>query len=297
MQNRKIRIIYFIGEGRSGSTLLSRALGQVNGLTNVGELLNDFYNNRQRALKVPCECGEQLDNCSVWKELYVEIPDTAREIHSKYMRMRYMPLLLTGILPQAIKNKITILKNDYEKTIKRFLETSECSFIVETSKQPAPVALLNEINGLQIYLIHLIRDPRAVVSSWKKSKRWVNKRNPIKAAILWSYFNSMAMLYKLKGIPYHRVLFEDFIENPKNIMTGILQFLNIKQDVSFIHGNEVKLNSGHTISGNPDKLLNGWIAIKKQPWHLSRSLQIITMIFTWPYYIMYYHLKRSQLNE
>src|SRR5215472_10332799 len=57
-------VIYIAGSGRSGSTLLERALGELPGVVNVGELMDLF--RRTVAHGERCGCGQSFADCPFW---------------------------------------------------------------------------------------------------------------------------------------------------------------------------------------------------------------------------------------
>jgi len=60
-------VLYIIGEGRSGSTLLDMLLGQVDGFESVGELR--FVWSRGKRDNQRCGCGEDFNSCHHWNKV------------------------------------------------------------------------------------------------------------------------------------------------------------------------------------------------------------------------------------
>ena len=60
-------VLFIAGTGRSGSTLLERALGVMPGYVNVGELVDLF--RRVAAEDERCGCGERFSTCPFWREV------------------------------------------------------------------------------------------------------------------------------------------------------------------------------------------------------------------------------------
>ena len=56
-----LRVIYIVGWGHSGSTLLDKIIGTSPGVTSIGELIfYNFYRDnipRYKVLKLPMSCG------------------------------------------------------------------------------------------------------------------------------------------------------------------------------------------------------------------------------------------------
>ncbi len=67
MSEQRVKVLYILGAGRSGSTLLSNILGQLDGFQSVGEL---FYLWENGLLKGGlCGCGEPVLQCPFWSEV------------------------------------------------------------------------------------------------------------------------------------------------------------------------------------------------------------------------------------
>ncbi|MGB3634443.1 MAG: hypothetical protein WA982_10425, partial [Rubrobacteraceae bacterium] len=67
MDNGRTKVLYIVGLGRSGSTILSNSLGQIDGFFSAGEICyiwrQNFIENRL------CGCGQPFDKCPVWTQV------------------------------------------------------------------------------------------------------------------------------------------------------------------------------------------------------------------------------------
>ena len=70
------KILYMAGPARSGSTLLTDILGQLEGWANVGELMF-FWRNRAEGSQWSCGCGAVLAECPFWNEVAAAAPVAA----------------------------------------------------------------------------------------------------------------------------------------------------------------------------------------------------------------------------
>ena len=70
MSAETIKVLYIGGYGRSGSTLLDRLLGQMQGFHSVGEMWNIwqkcFIENQL------CGCGKPFQECDFWSAVVEE---------------------------------------------------------------------------------------------------------------------------------------------------------------------------------------------------------------------------------
>ncbi len=67
-QKNKIPILYIIGSGHSGSTLLDMLLGGHSKIVGVGEF-RMFSNQKQKLENQICTCGKKILDCSFWKKV------------------------------------------------------------------------------------------------------------------------------------------------------------------------------------------------------------------------------------
>ena len=62
----KKEIIFIVGSGRSGSTILDMLLGGAENGFSTGEFFRIYDTN---SLDAMCTCGQTISNCSVWSNL------------------------------------------------------------------------------------------------------------------------------------------------------------------------------------------------------------------------------------
>src|SRR5262252_9835277 len=60
-------VLYIAGSGRSGSTLLERALGEIPGFVNVGELIDLYRRVAEHGER--CGCGQEFARCPFWSRV------------------------------------------------------------------------------------------------------------------------------------------------------------------------------------------------------------------------------------
>ena len=84
------------------------------------------------------------------------------------------------------------------------------------------------LTGGRSKFIHLIRDPRAVVNSQMKA---FNKKSIHKLAGLWVYLNyKIINNFKKFNIQAFEIHYEDLVDNPKNEILSLVNFLNLELD-------------------------------------------------------------------
>ena len=61
--------------------------------------------------------------------------------------------------------------------------------IVDSSKSPALAALLTQVPGIELHVVHLVRDLRGVVSSGRRTKACVSATSARRCILQWYWAN------------------------------------------------------------------------------------------------------------
>ncbi len=97
-----MKVLYIVGVGRSGSTLLERMLGAVPGSVNAGELNAIF--SRVATQDQRCGCGEPFSACPFWQAVgdrafggWGSVTKRMASLQPRVVRQRFVPHLATGL--------------------------------------------------------------------------------------------------------------------------------------------------------------------------------------------------------
>lgn len=286
---QKVKLLYIAGSSRSGSTLLARLLGELDGFLNIGEAARNLFDARFIAEDLPCGCGEKIQNCRFWKDIVTRIPSDLQKLVARYMRMRYYPWITFSGKPKLPHLQLEMLKSALSDFYSSLFSREECEVIVDSSKDADFAFLLNQIPTIELYVIHLVRDPRAVVSSWRRPKGYLHARSPIKVIVGWNFYNILIEILQRQTSRYLRIGYEHFVETPERTVRKIAHFVgrgNI--NVDFIKGKQAEVSRQHILAGNPEKLVQGSITIQRRHWSLPWHLQALVLLACFPLYSRYY---------
>lgn len=295
-----IRVIYIAGWGRSGSTLIDAILGHTPGLVSVGEIKfiweRGFLQNRR------CSCGERFLECPFWTDaVHRGLPHLdqaqirALEAASRRTRTRHLPAML---LPGSSDRYGKDLEG-YRRTLvdlyRGVLEAGHGDVIVDSSKFPSYAFLLHQTGEIDLRVIHLVRDPRAVAFSWRRDKvdpdapggERMKKMPSFVTGVYWSAWNSaIERISKGQGIPRMLVRYEDFVSHPRATMEEIAQWTGIEdRPLPFVSDNEVRLGPNHAVSGNAIRFDRGDIRIAADDgWsrEMGRGARVAAWASSWP---------------
>jgi hypothetical protein len=277
--NRNCKVIFIAGNGRSGSTLLDTALGQLKGFFAGGEMCLVWH--RYLDPQWLCGCGTVLAQCEVWSEVMRSAygAEAAQEcsrmvaIYLDWRWLRYSCVLgdsIAGKVLQEFRCRIGVL---YEALCR----VTGCRVIVDSSKSIAYGRLLQGIAGIEFYPLHLVRDPRAVCYSRQRRKlvkvapgvppRYLEVVSTTRAAWNWSrvvLLNELVWRYA-KGSTRGamRVRYEDFVARPAAILQTIADLAG-EPAIGLQHQgrNSIRLRATHTAGGNPSRFITGDVAVR-----------------------------------
>jgi hypothetical protein len=270
---------YVVGTSRSGSTLLARMLHAHPDLGTTGEMNGPVRAENRASYR--CSCGSEIIGCPFFGDLH-------RELRARGLRadIDHWPCVYT--LEEdwyrnrhVILNRLSLhsLRSDRLERLRdrvlsrwaergRAIERANRASVayaeiglrllggrrvwVDATKEPMRLVHLSRVPELDLYAIHLIRDPRGYCNS-------VHSTNGVgwsKAAREWTW-NIRNAQRALQRLPEHRRMvlrYEVLCADPVGTINGIASFLGLQT-----HGSYDFKAGGHHLVGNRMRLqdLNG----------------------------------------
>ena len=267
-----MRILYILGRGRGGSTVLANVLGEIDGFFSAGEVryLWDPVVVRQS----PCGCGAPIGDCPVWSKVLAKLDDVdlERVVHWQHEIVResnVLRLLRRGERRRwpALENYASVTARLY-RTIK---EVTGCEVVVDSSKRPSYAAFIRVLKGCDPYFVHLVRDPRASAYSWH-ARRYasahgdeVTRRNAFDSTLRWDLLNLGSEILRTRATRdrFMRLRYEDFATSPRETVMDICALIGrADAELPFVDERTVVLSPNHTIAGNPARFATGTLVLK-----------------------------------
>ena len=271
---RKVKVVSITGAGRSGSTILDNVLGGVEGAFSAGELR--YLWQRGLIEQRKCGCSNPLPECELWPSIleraFPEGIDAKRvAADMKYVRTRYTPGASLRSLRGVYRNRLAPLVGVLDKLYPAIAAETGARFIVDSSKLPTYTYLLTMVPSIDVRIVHLIRDPRAVAHSRARRKeqldtaerRAMTQTGPRRSAADWLIWNTtIRRLFGRGNNPYMMLRYEELISEPTASIERVLEIADEQgSDISHIAGHEVALAGNHTVSGNPGRFQTGTITL------------------------------------
>ena len=292
-----VRVLEITGLERSGSTILDLVLGNHPHIESVGEVgnltLNGWISREAlrgidpKRLRVPvCTCGKRLDvpyvdtpdeACPFWSSVRREWvkrtdPDKIEsypQLRENFERTRPALLVVQYLRLLYEKRRRSASFRSYAGLTSAFFESiravSGKPVIVDSTKSPVRAFAFGMIPGIDVYVIHLVRDGRGVIASLKKTfKRdiqagimWDHTGRPMwKAIARWIVMNLAAewVCTQLGPKRTMRLRYEDFVGDPKGALERIGSLVELDlTDVADATSSGKPMQAGHNVGGNRTK--------------------------------------------
>lgn len=266
-----LRVAFIGGHGRSGSTLLSRMLGNMSGVFAGGEVCYVWEQGMLRDRL--CSCGQPFSRCPFWQAVgdhafggwTREIAQRGLELRKAVDRNRYMPMLAAPALFPRFAPKLREYTQMYRAVHQGISCASGARLVIDSSKYPSTGFLLRQVDDLDLRVIHLVRDVHGVAYSWAKAVARPDRDGALmtqysyrRTSTEWLAFNAMVEGLGALGVPRTMVRYEDLIERPQDVLSRLLRFCDVPGDVStMFSGDRVTLLSDHGVTGNPMRFQTG----------------------------------------
>ena len=276
---RPVKVLYVAGLGRSGSTILANTLGQVEGFFSGGEL--NFIWKHTLIENRLCGCGKPSQECEFWGPVFeTEFGGQSDELAREMMRLQYsgartrhIPMMLTESGRQKIRGRLGKFLDNTGRLYRAIQSVSDSRVVVDTSKEPAYGYALGMVPGVDLRVLHLIRDPRAAAYSWAKKKRqpdstereFMHQKTPTQSAVLWDAWNAaIEALWRQMPARYLRLRYEDFVIDPRRSFEEILGLAGEEDaELPLVGERDVNLGISHTVSGNPNRFDTGTVELRQ----------------------------------
>ncbi len=288
-------VCYVLGKGRSGSTLLNMALGELEGVFAAGELR--FFWRRGLVEDRRCACGQPITRCEVWGAVADRLTDLdaaqlAGDSEAVYA-WRAAPRLLAG--RTAGWPAFERWSSATTRLVEALTAVTGAEVVVDSSKWPTEPGVLGLVDGIRPFSLLLVRDPRAVAWSWQRVKthddfdqpREMDRYPAWHSGASWTARNLVAGLAARRSPGPRRTLrYEDLAADPAGTLSDLHRFLGGSGDVgTALQGRTLTVTQGHTLAGNPTRTGGGELTISEdEEWRtgLSPADRLVTSALTWP---------------
>ena len=286
------KLLYIMGRGHSGSTVLDGLLGNAPGAVGVGELVVGMTRYDER-----CSCGDSIEGCGYWRDVRRRF-EAASDVswHEGATTLRdaaHIGRLPMTLLAPARSVRLQRLRRLNDEIVAAIAAAADAALVVDSSKEFTRGLFLARTEPGAV-IVHLVRSPHDVLASLEERLRagkgfsFLRRRFEsgalaplfmLLAAGGWLVGNLLGELVRhIAGERAIRVRYEDLCAAPGEVLRRIAAVGEL--DVEGVVGavaREERLSLGHKSAGN--RILRSGEFVFRPPGAGVRTL-------SWPYAVM-----------
>lgn len=191
------RLVYLLAASHSGSTLTAMLLGAHPEVCTVGELK---WTSMGDVTRYRCSCGELIQSCPFWRAVSARMAERGfdfeigqartdlRAVATPYEQRLLRPLH-RGRLAEAARDAALLASPGWRQRLRAHqqrnlalaeivLELSGKQVIVDSSKIGMRLKYLRRIKDLDVKVVRVIRDGRAVALTYTDPAQFADARDP-----------------------------------------------------------------------------------------------------------------------
>ena len=306
--DERVKVAYIGGYSRSGSTLLDCMLGQLPGFFSTGELAYIWTHGLQENRL--CGCGDRFLDCAFWHQVgdvgfggWQNVDaNEMRALELRVNRHRFLPQLVAPRLSPKYERDLRAYAAVLARLYSAIRTVSGRRVVVDSTIDPAYGFLLRHVQGLELKLVHMVRDSRATAFSWTRWQRrtdrvdtvmYQRRFRPPMTAVRWSGYHLLVHLLGQVDGGEVLIRYENVVRSPKEEIKRILEHVGETiddGDLGFIRDGVVDLKATHTVAGSLMRLRQGPLPVRvDDEWETrlsERDRRLVTTL-TWPLLRMY----------
>jgi hypothetical protein len=295
-----VRVLYIAGLAHSGSTVLARVLGEVEGLFAAGEVyaLSERITNGDS-----CGCGVTLGKCPFWTSvLRSAFPDgdalPRLRTERRWIHGRTLPSLVAG----RDRERLSAYRDDLVRLYRAIAAVSGSGVVVDSSKSPTYAYVLDRTPEVELYGVHLVRDPRPTSYSWSVDPHYHRTRG-LAFGARWTLWNlELEALAARSRRRFVRLRHEDFVRDPVAATRRVLALVGAEgAELPFVDGRSARLPGHHIVEGHSSRFDRGVVPIRASTtWRrgLSRRRELSSALLASPLQLLYgYPVVRRRRRE
>jgi hypothetical protein len=224
--------------------------------------------------------------------------DEMLRLYRRVNRHRYLPFLLAPWLNRSYARELRAYGDVLARVYRAIHKVAGSRVVVDSSIDPAYGFLLRHVPGLDLRVIHFVRDSRGTAFSWTRKvvrsdivDREVHMRrfHPGVTAVRWSIYHLLLHGLARLGVPSMRVRYEDVVRRPVEQLRRAAAFADVdiepELDVGAFGEGAFELGVNHTVAGNRVRLHRGSVPVRlDDEWTrtMPRPHRRLVTLLSWP---------------
>ncbi len=311
MSDAAIKVLFIVGFGRSGTTLIDNILGQIDGFFSLGELV--YVWDRCLRDNRLCGCGEPFAECPEWTPIVARAASDLSGADLDRLIAARESLTPGGVITRSRFGRRPLSGAGARELIERHVgfyravrERTGCRVLVDSSKLPGFGYALKQHPDVEPTFVHVVRDSRPVAYSWRKKKvydpsgekpMYMSRFSLAASCRLWLKWNlATEVLCSRPRERYLRLRYEDFADHPRRAVERLVEAVGEGgAELPFESSHEVRMAANHSVGGNPSRFQSGTVTVRRdEAWRerLSRGQRLAVTALTWPLLLRYGYPKK-----
>ncbi len=246
-------ILYIMGAGRSGTTILDILLSNNPGMFGCGEL--NYILREGFARNDPCSCGVPCNQCLFWGKIREKagLPDgdlgklfklfLSIEWHTGFFR------LIAGLVPAAELRRYAGVNHKLLAAIK---SVTNATAIVDSSKLSGRALALAEFFPGKTKIICITREPAGVMQSFQKRGLEQDPKPPLATCLYYvTVLLSCRLVARRVGSSMIEISYEELMADPVACLARLEKWTGLDfSRARTILANNGYLLPGHIVRGN-----------------------------------------------
>jgi hypothetical protein len=274
------KVLYVMGAGRSGTTILGVALGNCAGYVFAGEL-----NKWLPRSGVPSYDG--TGRASFWASVRESI-DVDQELLGAGASCLERSSALFDVRKwperRRIRRRYRKLAEDLYRSVARL---AGATHVVDTSHYPLRAHELQHLQGVDFYLLYVARSPQGVLSSMRREDVPERSFNTAATnAYLW--LTHLISVFVFLRQPRARRLFvthEDFLADPESVLREILTWSGSSSSLPDLSA----LQTGRPLHGN--RVVSADVVSLERKTTAPKRISLVTSVIQSPWRVIHSRLR------
>jgi hypothetical protein len=235
-------VIYVMGAGRSGSTIVGVTLGNCAGVFFAGELDKWLPRGGEPKLR-------DARRVEFWDRVRARVGDTADLAAGRPHRNLERSSALFRLGRRSARRR---LRRPYVNAMGELYDavaaTADASYVVDTSHYPLRARELQSLSSVDSYLLLLVRRPGDVVASFAKDDVVERRFDPLttRVYLVLTYLLSSWVFLKQPRERRFVLFYEDLLEDPEGVLRALLDQIGSDAAVPDL----TRLTTGIALHGN-----------------------------------------------
>lgn len=258
----KPKVVYLMGAGRSGSTILGVALGNCADWFFAGELdkwlLMSGISMHERRTQ---QTGQAPPDRGLWTRVRQQVVVPAELSGRQARRLIEHSTAIMRVLDRRRRGLPRLYRQVSESVYRAVCADTGARIVIDSSHFPLRARQLQSLDGIDLFLVYLVRDPGDVVASWERPGL-PEPRSPMLLTNVYLWLTHALALFVFLRQPRARrllVRYEDFKADPAAIVSAILALADSRAQLPDFD----RLDTGRPYHGNR-LILNERVAVRRE---------------------------------